>query len=384
MLLTGLACAVLTVGTALPAASASAAPASAGPASAAPGWRVDQRLPLDLAVAPQEFSTGDTFLDVEPVGPDDAWAVGSSGVNLGAWGRPVFRHWHAGKWLSPAMPAWMNGSVPGGWVNEFETVGGSSPDDVWALGVFNLVDETVNRAVHWNGQTWTKAVVPSQGTSAPELTSVLSFGSAGAWAFGCYCGASESPYIAQYSGGRWREVTPKGLPFGGIWTARAISPTNIWAVQSDENEGVSDALHYNGTTWSAVSIPETNGRFFAEGGLVASKTGGVWLSGSLDFSGTPVVEHLQNGKWTMTDVGAAEPLAALTSDGAGGLWAASELFGTTSAQIWHDTGGVWTQAADPAGVSGGYRITWMSTLPGSQTVLAAGADSKHELLLSNP
>lgn len=373
-LLTGVACALL-------AASAVGAAVPAG-ASAAPVWQIGKKLPLDTGVLPQEYSPGDTFLDVEAVGPHDAWAVGTNGYNIGAWGRPVLRHWHDGRWLSPPVPAWMDGSLPGGWVNQLQAVGGSSPDDVWALGNYYLVTESLVRAVHWNGHTWTKASVPSQGGFAPLITSVKSFGANDAWAFGCYCGASQSPYIAHFSNGHWRDVTPRALPFGGIWTASAISSSNIWAVMSDANQQSFTALHWNGSAWSTVPVPTTLPSFYPGGGIVATAQGGVWFAGSLVGTGTPAVVHDLNGTWTVTDVAAAQPLSTLISDGAGGMWSASESFGSTSAQLWHYSGGAWSQAADPAGTAGYYHITWMAHVPGGQTSLAIGDDLKNELLLS--
>ncbi|MGH3160143.1 MAG: hypothetical protein ACRDNF_26725 [Streptosporangiaceae bacterium] len=376
------ACVLGAMGTGLPAAAASVAPGTAGT------WRVDKYLPADTAEPPQEYSTGDTFLDVEAVGPDDAWAVGSSGYNLGAWGRPVLRHWHDGQWLSPKIPGWFNGSKVGGWVNALQAVGGSSPSDVWALGPYYLVDETVLRAVHWNGITWTRSTVPFQGSFAPQITSVVSFAGSGAWAFGCYCGASQSPYIAHFTDGHWRDVTPAGLPFGGIWTASAISSSNIWAVQGDANEGSFGALHWNGTTWASVAVPSslTSGpdSFYPGGGLVASATGDVVFTGSLTSSGAAAVVTDDNGSWSVTEPAAANALGPLTPDGSGGLWAASEPLGNTSAQIWHYSGGQWSQAANPPGTGKSYAITWMTNVPGSQTTLAIGNDLKNELLLSTP
>jgi hypothetical protein len=399
----GAACVLAAMGTGLPAAAGSVTPAPPGAvrqagaaiarqaartATGAVTWRVDARLPLDTAQLPREFSNGDTFLDVEAVGPHDAWAVGSSGHNILWWGRPLLRHWHNGRWLTPSIPRSLDGSQVGGWVNELQAVGGSSPSDVWALGVYYLVTETIVRAVHWNGSTWTKAPVPSQGSFAPLITSVVSFGSSGAWAFGCYCGASQSPYIAHFSGGRWHDVTPSGLPFGGIWTASAISASDIWAVMSDTNTQSFGALHWNGVKWASVPMPSSLttglGRFFPGGGLAASRTGGVWFAGSLVFGGAAAVVHEIRGHWTVTKPAAASPLVPLVPDGTGGLWSASETPGTASAQIWHFSGGQWRQAANPAGTTGFYRITWMAHLPGGQTALAIGGDLKNELLLSAP
>jgi hypothetical protein len=354
--------------------------------SARAGWKVDERLPLDLAAAPSEVTSGYSFLDVEPVGRSDAWAVGTSGVNDLPWAYPVLRHWHDGKWLNPRVPAWMNGAKPGGWLNELTAVGGSSPDNVWAMGTYELVTESVDRAVHWNGKTWTKATVPASGAFAPYITSIVAPGTASAWAFGCYCEASDSPYIAHYYRGSWHDVTPVSLAsVGGIDTASVISPSDIWAVAAQPNIDISSILHWNGKRWSVYPMPAAlatgSNRFFAGGGILATKNDGVWFAGAVGESYQPAAVHLDNGRWTIDRVAAPEYLAALVSDGHGGLWSASWQ-GSSSAQIWHYTAGRWRRSADPAGIDPPYRITWMAALPDSRTVLAIGQDAKNEVLLS--
>jgi hypothetical protein len=398
----GVACALMLAAPAIPASAAatpngpakahhvparSAARMHAAAASAKAHWQVDKRLPLDLAESPSEVTTGYSFLDVEPVGPHDAWAVGTSGVNDLFWAHPVLRHWHDGRWLTPRIPAWMNGAKPGGWLNELSAVGGSSPDNVWAMGTFLLVTESVDRAVHWNGKTWTKATVPSPGAFAPYITSIVATSASNAWAFGCYCEASDSPYIAHYYRGRWHDVTPASVASaGGIDTASVISPSDIWAVAAQPNIDISNVLHWNGKHWSVYPMPASlatgANRFFAGGGIVATKNNGVWLAGAVGPSYQPAVTRLYHGRWTIKKVAAPDYLAELVSDGHGGMWSASWPVGSTSAQIWHYTGGRWSHSADPAGIDPPYRVTWMAAMPGSRTVLGIGQDAKNEVLLS--
>jgi hypothetical protein len=384
------ACVLGAMITGLPAATASATTGSA----ATDTWRVDSRLPLDTGEPPQEYSPGDTFVDVAAVGPDDAWAVGASGYNLGAFGRPVLRHWHDGQWLNPKIPGWFNGSKVGGWVNALQAVGGSSPSDVWAIGPYYLVNETALRAVHWNGTTWTRSTLPfDAGALAPQITSVLSFGSSDAWALGCYCEASQEPYIAHFNGKHWQNVTPAGLSAGAIWAASAVSSSNIWAVTGNTSSASFGALHWNGTAWASVAVPSSltlgagsfnTGDGYTGGGLVASATGEVWFTGCLADTGAAAVVTDDNGSWSTTEPAAASPLGALTPDGAGGLWAVAMAVGDGSAQIWHYTGGQWSQAANPPGTGKVYDITQIANVPGSQTALGIGSDHTNELLLSTP
>src|SRR5260370_19176444 len=129
----GIACAMMTGAIPAGAAVTPSAPAhaqyvhassavSANPAisSARLHWRIDERLALDYTQSPAENPTGYSFLDVEPVGPSDAWAVGTSGYYDLFWGHPVWRHWHDGKWISPPVPAWMTGAKPARWVHQLD------------------------------------------------------------------------------------------------------------------------------------------------------------------------------------------------------------------------------------------------------------------------
>jgi hypothetical protein len=282
----------------------------------------------------------------------------------------------------------MNGAKPGGWVNELEAVGGSSPNNVWAMGSLLLVTETVDRAVHWNGKHWSRAAVPSRGAFAPTITSIVATSDSSAWAFGCYCGASDSPFIAHYFRGRWHDVTPANLgTTGGIDTASVISPSNIWAVAAQPNIDISNVLHWNGRRWSVVRMPASLAfgadRFFAGGGILATKTGGIWLAGAVGSSYKPAIIHFYRGRWTITKIAAPDYLTALVSDGHGGMWSASWPVGNISAQIWHYTAGRWSRSANPAGIKPQYRITWMAAVPGSRTTLGIGIDTKNELLLSS-
>src|SRR6202044_1639822 len=142
--------------------------------------------------------------------------------------------------------------------------------------------EVVLRAVHWNGTTWTRSTLPFEGALAPEITSVVSFGSSDAWALGCYCAASQGPYLAHFNGKHWQNVTPAGGSVGAIWAASAISSSNIWAVTGYSTSGSFGALHWNGTAWASVAVPSsltqgtdsfTTGNGYTGGGVAASATG---------------------------------------------------------------------------------------------------------------
>ena len=352
---------------------------------------MDARLPLDLAVPPATHSDGISFLDVEAVGSADAWAVGTSGRNILPDARPQMRHWHNGRWEAVRLPSWMNGAKAGGWINELQAVGGDAPGNVWAAGMLAGSTSSSDRAVHWNGRKWARAgKLPSAAAFAPLMTSILSFGHSNVWAFGCYCEASQGPYIARWRNGSWHDVTPKKAPYGGIFTASAISPRNIWAIATRSSSRSFALLHWNGVRWRITSAPTsldlTAAQFTPGGGIVATRHGGVWLAGYRGAFApfTPVIVHYAAGVWHVTKIAAPAGMQTLVPDGRGGLWSSSQAAGTTSSQIWHMSAGRWRRVAQPAGVSGAYAITWMAHVPGRAVTLAFGGDQKSELLLSTP
>lgn len=294
------------------------------------------------------------------------------------------RHWHNGRWLTIKPPDWMDGSAPGGWINELQAVGGSSPDNVWALGeIFGDVT-SLDRAVHWNGKRWAKAGVLPTAQSAPRITSVLSFGPDNVWAFGCYCFASQGPYIGHFSHGHWRDVTPTGLPFGGIWTGAATSSSNIWAVMSETDTGSFTVLRWNGAKWSVVPVPARLASFVPGGGIVVTRNNGVWFAGSLASNFMGAIVHTVGGKWYLTQTNAPTAMQTLVPDGSGGFWSSTQAVGNTSAQVWHFAASKWRRVADPADITSEYEVTWMAHVPRSRTTLGVGQDAKNELLLSNP
>lgn len=354
-----------------------------------PGWQTDVLLAPDLDQPNGEIPRGIAFNDVEAVGQHDAWAVGTSGRFMQWWARPVAWHWHNGQWQAAPVPPWLDGSKVGGWVNQLQAVGGSSSADVWAMGLYYLVTETIVRAVHWDGHRWTRFAVPSPTApfGSPQINSLLSFGKQGAWAFGCSCDLNFSPgyaapYIVRFRHGAWQNVTPHGLTFGEILTAWANTPSDIWAVMIDPNTGATTMLHWTGTSWHRLPVPQFGSgsnpvSFIGGGGIVTTRDGTVWLAGTTS-AGVAAVARWRNGHWALTKLPVTGQLGPLVPDGSGGLWSA---LSRTPSQIWHYASGHWSRAADPLGISGNYFITWMAHVPGGLTSLAIGADQKHELLL---
>ena len=116
-----------------------------------------------------------------------------------------------------------------------------------------------------------------------------------------------------------------------------LSPTNAWAV----GQGGSGTLleHWNGTTWSPVSLPDPG---FTPGpgeSLSASSATDIWLVGTSfnTTTETTIAEalHFNGTTWSvvpMQQPGTNTPtIGAVTAISAGNAWAVGEDIGATSA-----------------------------------------------------
>ena len=66
------------------------------------------------------------------------------------------------------------------------------------------------------------------------------------------------PYIAQFNGTSWRRVaTPPVIGGGELSDIVALSPTNIVATGTGGSGGSSIVLHWNGSTWTRETAPDT-------------------------------------------------------------------------------------------------------------------------------
>jgi alpha-tubulin suppressor-like RCC1 family protein len=116
---------------------------------------------------------------VTVISATDAWAVGSTlGVTT------VSAHWNGKKWISVKTPFLDNGKAP---VNFLTGVAAAGPDDVWASGYENNVNQENFRKpymLHWNGKTWTLTLIPNEGSEGALLASVTALSSTDVWAAG--------------------------------------------------------------------------------------------------------------------------------------------------------------------------------------------------------
>jgi hypothetical protein len=323
------------------AAAGAALVLGAGSAFAVGGWTV---------VAAPPTGQNATLTGVATVSDSDAWAIGfhngAAFTNVGA--KALIDNWNGTAWSPVTVP-----TTPGN-TALLLGVSASSTTDAWAVGRTQVNKSSFEPlALHWNGAAWSvspgfaSALSPISGASAAGVadispTDAYAIGDSAATAVGS---------LAHWNGTAWSAVTlPLPANANSNTTLSAISadgPDDVWIVgtfldsANEQNETFSE--HFNGTAWSVVPMPMVNSSninaFFQFNGIKANSAGDVWAvgdSGVVDVPGSQtLIEHFNGTAWRIVPSPSPGAIAML-----GGV--------TTS----NATNNVWAVGADtPAGSS---------------------------------
>jgi hypothetical protein len=226
---------------------------------------------------------------VDAASSTNAWAVGSietaHGINGGGDGpkKPAAWQWNGTAWKIVNLPSTPNAAA----VSSIDML---SATDAWTVGwYYESLSPTAAAApymAHWNGATWTKVDAPAPGNYQNSANAVAGTSPADVWAVGSWRDSGKGqvyhPLMLHWNGTAWSQVAipdPVGGVGGMLSGVTAISPTDAWAVGlKDYKTPVS--FHWNGTTWSEVPIPPlggtTNNFTYSVSG---SATGGVYAVG---------------------------------------------------------------------------------------------------------
>jgi len=251
------------------------------------------------------FPGNDELVDVDAVSGSEAWAAGAfypqfgrSSTLVARWngstwtpeptpnGNPSSRNnlsgvtaagstvWAVGSFIEPGSTANRDGLIlqrTGGiWrivpaprvqVTDFlEGVDATGPADAWAVG-WGTSDISngapgVPFALHWNGTSWQSMLLPNPASTALYAVDALS--PSDVWAAGdtVIDGYNRQPYVAHFNGTSWSRVVTPTIGNGGQLTdIVALSPSNIIAVGTEGNGGISIVLHWDGSSWVRETAP---------------------------------------------------------------------------------------------------------------------------------
>ena len=278
---------------------------------------------------------------VSATSASDVWAVGRDD------GASLTEHWNGHAWSSVALPA--------GPCDLFESdcqltgVSADSPTDAVAVGTALLPTNgwvLAPLAYQWTGTAWRTMPLSSDITYS-SLAHVKTFSATNAWAVGTgFSGTQTVATAAHWDGTSWtQQTTPFATPLGLTMNAIAgSSPSDIWIVGKSSSSGYhnrvthSVILHYDGTAWSTVAIPDTGG--LAD--IAALSPADAWALGTDGH-----VLHWDGTAWTIN--AQFNGGAALVAASATNVWVAGIYVNSTLA-VAHYNGSAWTTATAPSGI----------------------------------
>jgi hypothetical protein len=296
------------------------------PAQAATTWTV--------LSTPNRGTIANELYGAAALSSTSAWAVGSwYDTNLAA-PRTMTQRWNGTSWSVVASPNATN------FYNELRDVDATSASNAWAVGYANGTSgvngaPTTTLAMRWNGTAWSLVATPNPGIQTRELYGVKAFSTTDVWAVGWYydTGFAGEALAVHWNGTAFTQVaTPNPGTGGNAFTGIAGSAANdVWAVGYYRNTGDRGglthplAVHYNGSTWTEVAMPETTAGAYLRG-VTAVSANDVWAVGSKNGYSMPVAYHWNGTAWSEV------PTAALSGGGGNNFFYG--VAGAAANQVW--------------------------------------------------
>lgn len=330
-----------------------------------------------------------SLTSVAAVSDSTIWTVGSY-ANASGPQQTLTEYWNGNVWKvikSPNPISTINAQLFG--------VAALSKNNTWAVGTYHDKSNAIHALIeHWNGSSWSIVSSPTPNGSADQLYSVTIISASNAWAVGYYSDRLlvEHTLIEHWNGRQWGIVSspePKGSTQNHLLSITAVSANNVWAVgsYSDSPKGSNiETLieHWNGSSWSVVSSPNTQSPGNILEGVTALSSSNVWAVGtSFVQSGSPtrtLIEHWNGSGWSIVsspNVASAPGddllgIAALSENNiwAVGRWDAGSRNYRTLIEHWN--GRQWSLASTSIDKSTPDELLAITRVPGSKTVWAVG------------
>jgi hypothetical protein len=311
---------------------------------------------------------------VSALSQSDIWAVGS--VQMPRRARPLAEHWNGRRWTVVPTP------VDGRHVRILHSVYALAPDDVWAVGSQILIRTgAVHTLVeHWNGSVWSIVPVPHARSDHEELLAISGGSASNLWAVGYLEPAvTPMPLAMHWNGTKWHVVRP---PAGGtLQDVAGHEPGGVWTVGTSA-PGIRHSLiaMRNRTGWRVD--PDAPAQDLQA--MTWRRPFDAWAVGDAPASAPvylqPLAMHWNGSTWTAVPTPALEQPAELRGVAAispGVAWAVGTLAFTHPLILRWD-GTAWRLAAPPT--SNGY-LEGITRVPGSHELWAVGYGSPDPLIL---
>ncbi|MFL5735485.1 MAG: S-layer homology domain-containing protein [Chloroflexia bacterium] len=222
------------------------------------------------------------LLGVTAISADDAWAVGYY-LDAQHVSHALTEHWDGVLWSIVSGPA----GAPNSGINAVSAV---SADDVWAVGDYipTLPGPGQTLTAHWDGSSWSLVPSANRGSLSNVLRGVAAVSTNDVWAVGVAPGlGSAGSLVEHWDGSSWSLVASPS-PGGSrteLWAVAALSAGDIWAVghyYSDNNDLLTLAEHWNGSSWSVISSPSPTSFGLDIFGVAPVSAYDAWMVGNFN------------------------------------------------------------------------------------------------------
>ena len=287
----------------------------------------------------------------------NAWAVGLSGGCCDL----LVSHWNGKKWETIAPPLSIGRDFTTQVIGASVAAIAGGRAMILVQSYDQEIDTTWVVALEWRGRSWSAehsfADLPGDAiASSPDDV----------WGFD-----SGTPSADHYNGTSWSQVSipvivaqASGNAAAGDWVTGTVAaqPTRV------------ELLHWSKGAWRNVVLPKiavpTGDQTFP-GAVDAATLADIWVTVSVGPSTghgpvTAVLLHWNGKAWSKVAVPKGVSLSSVASDGHGGAWLTSDQ---SALVMYHYSGGRWTHVPGPAKTT---VQTGLQLIPGTRSVLAAG------------
>ena len=268
------------------------------------------------------------FYGVSALSTSNAWAVGNGYLN--GYYRTRAEHWNGTAWSIKATP-----NVGTNDLEQLESVAAISSNNVWAVGYSQLFSSYSTILMHWNGMKWKLVASPDPGTDN-RLYGIAALSSKNLWAVGSTDG---NMLILHYNGSTWSRVTVANRVGDTqdhlLAVARVPGTGQLWAVgEGFGGSGwVTLALRYSGGHWSVVASQDRGTTPQLDGVAAISPTNAWAVGYDYGASGSEALaEHWNGTAWSIKSTPnlAKSDLRAIVALSSRNLWAVGTYKPTTS------------------------------------------------------
>jgi hypothetical protein len=245
-----------------------------------------------IVSSPNAGSLANDLRGVTATGPNDVWAVGFYFGNDNH-DKTLAMHWNGTQWTIFTTPD------PGPAINRLFGAAAVAPNDVWAVGNYNIPasDLFLTLTLHWNGTQWSVVSSPNPGAEYNLVIEVSATSASDAWAVGFWTAGDSTgnhqTLTIHWDGTQWSVVSSPNSDYNTnyLYGVSGTSANDVWAVgfgqnSVGQNPGQTLAIHWDGTHWTRAASPSPGTTFNILEGVAAVAPRGALAAGSYRNSGT--------------------------------------------------------------------------------------------------